>query len=71
VPVANDTMFHILIILMLMTSLSAEVLDVKGAFLHGVFGDGEQIYMGVPEGFEKHYKKGHVLLLLRTLGNMG
>jgi hypothetical protein len=67
VPVVNDTTFHILLILMLMASWSAEVLDVKGAFLHGGFEDGEQIYMGVPEGFEKHYTEGHVLLLLHTL----
>jgi hypothetical protein len=32
----------------------AEVLDVKGAFLHG-FEDGEQIYMGITEGPEQHY----------------
>jgi hypothetical protein len=40
---------------------------VKGAFLHGIFEDGEQIYMGVPEGFEKYYAKNYVLLLLQTL----
>jgi hypothetical protein len=52
---------------MLVASWSAEVLHVRGAFLHGMFEDGEQIYMGAPEGFKKHYKEGHVLLLLRTL----
>jgi hypothetical protein len=66
-PVVNDMMFHILLILMLMALCHAEVLDVKGAFLHGIFEDGEQIYMGVPEEFEKYYAKNYVLLLLRTL----
>ena len=66
-PVVNDTTFHIMLILMMMAGWYAEVLDVKGAFLHGLFEDGEQIYMEVPEGFEKHYGAGFVLLLLRTI----
>jgi hypothetical protein len=66
-PVVNDTTFHILLILMLMASWSAEVLDVKGAFLNGLFEDGEVIYMKVPEGFESHYSNKVVLLLLCTL----
>jgi hypothetical protein len=65
--VVNDRMFHILLILMLRASWNAEVMDVKGAFLHGVFEDGEPIYMGIPEGFKKHYKEDYVLLVLHTL----
>jgi hypothetical protein len=42
-------------------------LDVRGAFLHGVFADGEEIYMEVPQGFEHWYSNQHVLLLLRTI----
>jgi hypothetical protein len=66
-PVVNDTTFHILLILMLMASWHAEVLDVKGAFLHGLFEEGEQIHMGIPEGFEQYHGANYVLLLLRTL----
>lgn len=66
-PVVNDTTFHIILILMLLAGWHAEVLDVKGAFLCGVFEDGEQIYMAVPEGFESYYEAGTVLHLLKTL----
>jgi hypothetical protein len=42
--VVNDMRFNILLILMLMASWHAKVLDVKGAFLHRLlFEDGEQI----------------------------
>jgi hypothetical protein len=44
------------------------VVDVQGAFLNGEFEDGEQIYMTVPDGFERYYDpKKYVLLLRRTL----
>ncbi len=46
-----------------MASMFAHVVDVKGAFLHGEFKDGEIIHMKVPQGFEKHFPKGSVLLL--------
>jgi hypothetical protein len=59
--------FHILLILMLMASWHAEVLDVKGAILHGLFEEGEQIHMGIPEGFEQCHGANYVLSLLRTL----
>ena len=67
VPVVNDTTFHVLLMLMLMAGWCAEVLDVKGAFPHGLFEDGEEICMKVPEGFERHCKNGCVLLPLQTL----
>jgi hypothetical protein len=44
-----------------------EVLDIKGAFLHGEFEDGERIYMEIPKGFECFYASNLVLLLLATL----
>ena len=50
-----------------MANWSAEVVDVKGAFLHGTFDNGEVIYMKVPRGFEKHCKKDHVLQLNKTI----
>jgi hypothetical protein len=66
-PVVNDTTFHVLLILMLMAGWYAEVLDVKGAFLHGLFEDGEQMHMEIPEGFEKCYGANMVLLSLKTI----
>ena len=40
----------------------AEVVDVRGAFLHGEFGEGRRLYMEVPEGFENFYLVGCLLL---------
>jgi hypothetical protein len=50
-----------------MASMLAHVVDVKGAFLHGEFEDGEVIHTKVPQGFEKHFPEGSVLLLLKCL----
>ena len=66
-PVINDATVQILLTLMIMANWSAEVVDVKGAFLHGTFENGENIYMKVPQGFEKHYKKDEVLQLEKTI----
>ena len=45
-----------------------EVLDIQGAFLHGLFEDNEEHYIEVPEGFEKYYDPiEYLLLLLRTI----
>ena len=41
--------------------------DVKIAFLHGELEDGEIIHMKIPQGFEKHFPEGSVLLLLKCL----
>ncbi len=40
---------------MLVAKYEARVIDVKGAFLKGEFENDEEIYMTVPEGFEKYY----------------
>ncbi len=50
-----------------MASMLAHVVDVKGAFLHGEFEDGEIIHMKIPQGFEKHFPGESVLLLLKCL----
>lgn len=43
----------------------AEALDVEGAFLQGMFTNGEVIYIEVPNGMEQYYgKKTDVVLLL-------
>jgi hypothetical protein len=50
-----------------MTNWYAHILDVKGAFLTGEFGKGEQLYMEIPQGFEKFYPLHVVLLLQKTI----
>ena len=52
---------------MVMSGGIGAVVDVKGAFLHGKFEDGEEIFMKVPEGWEHHYPIDAVLRLLKTL----
>ena len=52
--------------LMVMADWYAEVVDMRGVFLHGKFKEGTKMYMEVPEGFEKFYPIGCLLLLLQT-----
>ena len=66
-PVVNGATINIVFILMLMAGWVGELLDVRGAFLHGEFEKNRKVYMEVPQGFEKHYKGNVVLLLLKTL----
>ena len=67
-PVTNNMTIKIIMILMIMAGWCGKILDVKGAFLHGQFENGEKLYMELPEGFEHHYdlRKG-VLFLISTL----
>jgi hypothetical protein len=51
-PVVNDATIHIILILLIMAGWYVELIDVKGAFLHGVFEKGGKVYMEVPQGFE-------------------
>jgi hypothetical protein len=46
---------------------TAGLIDVQGAFLCGNFKDREEIYMEVPDGFEKFYPSNVLLLLLQTV----
>jgi hypothetical protein len=66
-PVTNSATIRIVLTLMNMASMIAHVVDVKGAFLHGEFEDGEIIHMNIPQGFEKHFPEGSVLLFERIL----
>jgi len=65
--VINSATIRIMLMLMIMASMLAHVVDVKGAFLHGEFEDREIIHMKVLQGFEKHFPEGSVLLLLKCL----
>jgi hypothetical protein len=67
-PVTNDITIRVILTVMLMALWIGELLDVKGAFLHGVFEPTEKpIYMKVPMGFEEFYPPGWYLLLLKTI----
>ena len=67
VSVTNAISVRIVLTLMLMAGWTAEVVDVRGAFLHGQFADGERVYMEVPKRWRGHYAANSVLLLLRTI----
>jgi hypothetical protein len=66
-PVVSLTTIRIVLILMLMAEWSGHILDVRGAFLKGNFGDGETLYLHVPQGMECHYGPDVCLLLRKTL----
>jgi hypothetical protein len=53
--------------LMLASGSIAHVADVKGAFLHGKFDDGEKIYIKIPLGFKEFYDNNTVLWLKKCL----
>jgi hypothetical protein len=66
-PVVNEITVRMIFVLICMAQWYAVLLDVKGAFLCGNFENGENIYMEVPQGFERFYPKNTVLLLLKTI----
>ena len=66
-PVVNEITIRLVFTLMVMAGWYAEVVDVRGAFLHGEFDEGTRLFMEVPEGFEKFYPVGCLLLLLQTI----
>jgi hypothetical protein len=65
-PVVSLMTIRIVFVLMIMANWTAHVLDVRGAFLKGDFGDGET-YLHVPQGMTKWYSGNVVLLLKKTL----
>jgi len=66
-PVVNEITVRLVFVLMVMAGWYAEVVDVRGAFLHCEFDEGTRLYMEVPEGFEKFSPAGCLLLLLQTI----
>jgi hypothetical protein len=66
-PVVNEITIRLVFTLMVMAGWYAEVVDVRGAFLHGEFDEGTRLFMEGPEGFEKFYPVGCLLLLLQTI----
>jgi hypothetical protein len=65
--VTNSTIIRIVLVLMVMASMIAHIVDVKGAFLHGEFEDREKVHMAIPIIFEKHFPADSVILLLKCL----
>jgi hypothetical protein len=67
-PVTNKVTVLIVMTLMIMAAWASELLDVKGAFLHGQFGPQERrMHMRIPRGMEQYYPVGWLLLLLKTI----
>jgi hypothetical protein len=67
-PVTNDITIRIVMILMIMAMWMGELLDVKGAFLHGQFGEREKpLHMFIPQGMEQYYPLNWNLKLLKTI----
>ena len=46
-----------------------EVIDIQNIFLYGEFNKSDNLYIQIPEGFEKYYdpRRYILLLLLKTL----
>jgi hypothetical protein len=65
--VVNEITTRMVLILICMARWHAMLVDVKGAFLCGVFVRDKQIYMQIPQGFEKFNPSNPVLLLLKTI----
>ena len=53
-----------------MGNMTAEVMDVKGAFLKGDTEDREDIHMKIPHGWGHHYNDDEVLKLKPCLYNL-
>jgi hypothetical protein len=66
-PVTSDVTIRVVLTLLLLGKWYAELIDVKGAFLHGEFKEGEILYMEIPEGFEQYYPTNYIWMLLRTI----
>ncbi len=56
-----------MLILMVMVDWQGQIVDMKGAFLHGEFKDSKVIYIKVPRGFEKFYQDDVVLKLKKCI----
>jgi hypothetical protein len=65
--ITNSATIRIVLTLMIMVEMLAHVVDVKGAFLHGEFEDGDVIRMKVLQGFEKYFSEVSVYLLKKCL----
>jgi hypothetical protein len=65
--VINVMTIRIIMTIMIMAGWVTNVVDVKGSFLHGEFTDDKEIYMEVPQGWERFYPQNTVLKLMKTI----
>ena len=65
-PVANEIVIRMVLVLIVMASWWAELLDMQGAFLTGEMDLENGCYLQVPEGFSKFYRRNVILKLLKT-----
>ena len=66
-PVVNEITIRIFMVLIVMAAWCTQIVDVKGAFLLGSFKPEHEMYMEVPQGFEKYIPAWAVLLLGKTI----
>ena len=66
-PVVTLSAILLLLTLIVMLDWSAVLCDVNGAFLLGDFESDLNMFMYIPQGFEKYYPKDFVLKLLRPV----
>ena len=64
---SDSSPLWIVLALLLIYGWYTEIIDMKGAFLHGRFEVRERIYIHIPQGFEDYYDKDVVLLLKKTV----
>jgi hypothetical protein len=55
VPVANKITIQMILVLIVMASWAASMIDINGAFLNGELDEHVKCYLEVPEGFKKYY----------------
>jgi hypothetical protein len=65
--VTNSATIRIVLVLMVMASMMAHIVDVKGPFLHGEFEDREKVHMAIPRGLEIFFLHDAVILFLKCL----
>ena len=58
---------RVILILILLAGWVSHIIDVKRTFLHEKFEKGGNVYMKVPEGWERLYPDNTMLLLLRII----
>eukprot|EP00957_Ditylum_brightwellii_P106313 8111023-Ditylum_brightwellii.AAC.1 len=66
-PIVFDMTIRIVLVLIIMADWATALLDMKGAFLNGMFRNGERLYLMVPQGFKRFYPADVLLLLLKKI----
>jgi Reverse transcriptase (RNA-dependent DNA polymerase) len=65
--ITNNITIHLLFVLMFIMFWIGYIMDLNGAFLLGNIEKGKELYMKIPQGFEKFYAEDDMWLLLKTL----